>query len=126
MTPRSTTRYGSMTNVPLTIAMAPIKPRRQPVMQVEHPTSYVKRWERHEKSLARRLAATAHFGAQPAVLVVCRVTLTLFGASSARCGARFDGRPDETSIRLGLADQDTFCARADVSTIEVEPYAAHQ
>ena len=39
MTPRSTTRYGSMTNVPLTIAMAPTKPRRQPVMQVEHPTS---------------------------------------------------------------------------------------
>ena len=59
--------------------------------------------DRREKLVARVLAATAGFGAEPAVLVVGGVPVALLGTGDAGHCTGFDHCTEEREIRSGLA-----------------------
>jgi hypothetical protein len=81
--------------------------------------------DRREKVVARVLAAATDFGAEPAVLVVGGVPVTLLGAGEAGDATGFDYRPDKAQIRCSLAGHDAAGRVADFSAVEAETNAAH-
>jgi hypothetical protein len=57
--------------------------------------------------------------------MVSRVALALFAARTTH-DARFDRRPDDVEVDLGLAGQDAADRIADIGAVEIEPYGQDQ
>jgi hypothetical protein len=79
-----------------------------------------------EKSAASLLAPAAAIRAEPAVLMVRRMTLAFVSAYTASRRACFDRRAEHADISGRLASHDAPGRRADVAAVETEAYAADQ
>src|ERR671914_206010 len=79
-----------------------------------------------EQIAARLLAATANLSADPAVVMVGRVTIALLGAGTTRDNARLDRCTHDTELGLGLTGHDPAGRVAHVGAVETEPNAPHE
>jgi hypothetical protein len=74
--------------------------------------------DRREQVLARLLAAAAHLGADPAVLVMLGVALTLLATGAACRHARFHRRADDADLGRSLASHEAAGDVADVGAVQ--------
>jgi hypothetical protein len=79
-----------------------------------------------EKSPARLLTPATAFRADPAVLVVWRMTLAFVSGDTAGRHASFDRGAKNADIGGGLPCRNARGRRADVAAVETEAYAADQ
>jgi hypothetical protein len=79
-----------------------------------------------EKSAASLLAPAAAFRAEPAVLMVGRVTLAFVATYAAGRRTCFDHGPKYAGISGSLACGDAPGCRAEVAAVETDAYAADQ
>lgn len=73
--------------------------------------------------IARRFAAMAHLGADPVVLVMTCMPLTLCAADAARFDARGELRAQEIEVPISLSRHDLSRCLTDDGAIEAEPNA---
>src|ERR671911_560433 len=82
--------------------------------------------ESREEVVAYLLATSTHFAAQAAVLVVGSVQFAFLGARQPGHRAGFDACAHNAEVRRRLPGQDAAGGVANVSAVEVEPYAPDQ